>query len=209
MITPQARIISMRHSTPRNSSSKPRNRGSPKKARNLGDSIQSETSRGEGVGGRTVCYPERVGERGAEAGGKLLRGRHLEEGGPRALPSHLEQHGAPPAAACAASGVAGGGGARVGSRRTEPRAAPAAVAVGRGRGEACAICWKRQFGVRSRASPAVRGTLQHWATKGRERRETETTSSERRKNPTETRRRIVVLPACGPAWKVYWAVRAG
>jgi hypothetical protein len=102
-----------------------------------------------------------------------------------------------------------GGGARVGSRRTEPRAAPAAVAVGRGRGEACAICWKRQFGVRSRASPAVRGTLQHWATKGRERRETETTSSERRKNPTETRRRIVVLPACGPAWKVYWAVRAG
>lgn len=63
-----------------------------------------------------------------------------------------------------------GGGARVGSRGTEPRAAPAAVAVGRGRGEACAICWKRQFGVRSRASPAVRGTLQHWATKGRERR---------------------------------------
>ena len=35
------------------------------------------------------------GEGGAEAGGQLLRGGHLEEGGPRALPSHLEQHGAP------------------------------------------------------------------------------------------------------------------
>lgn len=59
-------------------------------------------------GARRGRYPERVGERGAEAGGQLLRGRHLEEGGPRALPSHLEQHDARADVSASASGAKGG-----------------------------------------------------------------------------------------------------
>lgn len=37
-------------------------------------------------------YAKRVGEGGPKAGGELLGGGHLEEGGPTALPSHLKQH---------------------------------------------------------------------------------------------------------------------
>ena len=37
-------------------------------------------------------YPEGVSEGGPEAGGELLSCRHLEEGGPRPLPSNLKQH---------------------------------------------------------------------------------------------------------------------
>lgn len=58
---------------------------------------------------RCFTYPERVGERRAEAGRELLRRGHLEEGGPCALPSHLEQHRAAAAAVAASSGCRGGG----------------------------------------------------------------------------------------------------
>ena len=37
-------------------------------------------------------HPDRVGEGSSEAGGKLLSGGHLEEGGASSLPPHLEQH---------------------------------------------------------------------------------------------------------------------
>jgi hypothetical protein len=50
-------------------------------------------------GRRGWTYTERIGESGAEAGRELLRRRHLEEGGPRALSSHLEQHRAAAVAA--------------------------------------------------------------------------------------------------------------
>jgi hypothetical protein len=56
---------------------------------------------------RGSTYTERVGESGAEAGRELLRRRHLEEGGPCALSSHLEQHRA--AAVVASSGTKGCG----------------------------------------------------------------------------------------------------
>jgi hypothetical protein len=39
-----------------------------------------------------TTYADRVRESGAEAGGKLLRRRHLKESGPSPLPSYLEQH---------------------------------------------------------------------------------------------------------------------
>lgn len=38
-------------------------------------------------------HAERVGESGAEAGGELLRSRHLEEGRACSLTADLEQHG--------------------------------------------------------------------------------------------------------------------
>lgn len=42
--------------------------------------------------GIKLANPERVGEGSPEASGELLSGRHLEEGRPSPLTSHLKQH---------------------------------------------------------------------------------------------------------------------